>query len=457
MSTYPEKLVLSLLKYTKIEKNYLVLDPFAGSGTTLKVINDLNQLMFNKYQAKGIMIEFNSEYVEIIRKRTGISNIKIERYPYIEYSFKIFKEIPTIDLDNFPTLNIIDTINIAKTKDEFYSLIKTILTEDFRNSFNKRNLLFIGLTKFSIEDIYNISLINNKGWIIRSQLIVAYGNSWYPIYMLVHDNKKYKYYFNYKRLSLNHKNNNLKKYSKNFIGYKVINNLSKNKNEGKIIEILKRYKNNLPKYVKVNWNDGTITKEIVVDDSDEIAKNIQFIKKIGFTSVKEYEELIPLNNIIDVKNEVLIGKNWASKVNYNGKFKEIERKNWGASPGARSSIEEEYFSVQRLYPVVQEVTADYLNYIRKKNKLSKKAFTELFPESYKHTIGHWLRKDFGGSVPIPDDWHKLTTIFEIDQEMTNYVCKVALKLQTVRNTKHKIPDDLISLDMINKLIFLNME
>jgi len=98
-----------------------------------------------------------------------------------------------------------------------------------------------------------------------------------------------------------------------------------------------------------------------------------------------------------------------------------------------------------------------LNYIRKKNNLSKKAFTELFPKEYKHTVGHWLRKDFGGSIPILEDWNKLKEHFEIDTNYTNYVCKSALKLQIVKSTKYKIPDDLISLDMVEKLHNLNSD
>jgi len=40
----------------------LVLDPFGGSGTTLKVAQDLGR--------EGIMIELNPEYCEMARKRT---------------------------------------------------------------------------------------------------------------------------------------------------------------------------------------------------------------------------------------------------------------------------------------------------------------------------------------------------------------------------------------------------
>lgn len=142
---------------------------------------------------------------------------------------------------------------------------------------------------------------------------------------------------------------------------------------------------------------------------------------------------------------------------YNGKFKEINRENWGASPGARTSVEEEYFSMQRLYRVQQPIIADYLNYIREKNKLSKKDFANLFPPHYQHTIGHWLRKDFGGSIPLKEDWEKLESIFKIDPNIKNYACKTALKLQTVSPNKFKIPNDVIDPSLIPKLELLNTD
>lgn len=46
-------------------KNGIVLDPFAGSGTTAKVAMELNR--------KSIMIELNPNFVEIIKKRCGLN------------------------------------------------------------------------------------------------------------------------------------------------------------------------------------------------------------------------------------------------------------------------------------------------------------------------------------------------------------------------------------------------
>ena len=203
------------------------------------------------------------------------------------------------------------------------------------------------------------------------------------------------------------------------------------------------------------WENNQLTKEFVINDIEDINKNVKFYQYNGYISVKELQEFIHLENILkEHVTNLDVATNKASK-NYNGKFNNLERKNWGASPGARSSVEEEFFAVRRLYNVNQNIIADYLNYIRQKKGLSKKVFTELFPSSYKHTVGHWLRKDFGGSVPVKEDWQLMEKYFDIDNEIKKYACKTGLRLQTVSKTKYKIPDDVIEVNMINELHKLN--
>ena len=456
VAVYPEKLVSKLLSFTKIDKDYIVLDPFAGSGTTLKVLNDNNQLMFNKHKAQGIMIEYNRDYVEIIKERTKLKNIEIITLKDKDYHYPVLKEKAFENLaclKNTKSNIQIETVNIYKNNDEFYSALKTITSKEFINRFPKNEIIFIGLNNFNISDIYHISLIEN--WIIRNKLVVR-EKKWYPIFMLVHDNKTHKYNFNYKSLLLNHKSKEKINYhSKDFVGYRVENNIRKKKIKGNVIEVIEKYSNGLPKYVKVLWENKILTKEFVINDTEEINNNIELYQYNGYVSVKELQEFISLDNILEknVKNTVF-PKNATTK-NYNGKFNDLERKNWGASPGARSSVEEEFFAVQRLYNVNQNLIADYLNYIRQKKGLTKKAFTELFPPSYKHTVGHWLRKDFGGSIPVIEDWDLLEKYFDVDKEIKKYACKTGLKLQTVSKTKYKIPDDVIEKNLIEKLVKLN--
>ncbi len=457
VAVYPEKLVSTLLDFTRIKKDYTVLDPFAGSGTAMKVIEDRNNSIFAEYKATGIMIEYNKDYVEIIKKRCKIDNIKIIKLNYINYKY------PNLIEDKFEQLickrnaltNVsLQMLNVYEERTDFCNALATMSDKNFIDEFPKNGIIFIGLKNYTIEDIYSISLLKN--WIIRNKLVVR-DKKWYPIFMLVHDNKMLRYTFNYEKLLLSHKTKKSETYhNRNFIGYKVENNIQKNKRKGKITEVLESYENGLPKYVKVLWEDKLLTKEFVIYDIEEVNRNIKLIRSNGYVSVKELSDFLSIENIIEEGNTnvPVITKSVTTK-NYNGKFNDIERKNWGASPGARSSVEEEFFAVQRLYNVDQSIIADYLNYLRKERKLSKKAFTELFPQEYKHTVGHWLRKDFGGSIPVKEDWDLLEEHFEIDKNIKNYACKTGLRLQTVSKTKYKIPDDVIDKKMIDKLEMLS--
>jgi len=456
VAVYPEKLVSKLLSFTKIEKNFTVLDPFAGSGTTLKVINERNLSIYNKHNVRGIMIEYNPDYVRIIKERTGIYDIEIKKLNDETYEYPILREKKIEETDCFKnnkSQNIqLASVNIFDDKEGFCNALNTISSTNFIRNFPKNEIIFIGINNFDISDIYNISLIKN--WIIRNKLVVK-DKKWYPVFMLVHDNKTHKYNFNYKSLLLNHKTKEKADYhSKDFVGYRVENNIQKKKTKGVIIEVIDKYSNGLPKYVKVFWENKTLTKEFVINDSEEINNNIKFYQYNGYVTVKELHEFIGLENILSRNVTNYIEAKDTTK-NYNGKFTDLERKNWGASPGARSSVEEEFFSVKRLYNVNQNIIADYLNYIRQEKGLSKKAFTELFPPSYKHTVGHWLRKDFGGSIPIKEDWELIEKLFDVDYDIKNYACKTSLKLQTVTKTKYKIPDDVIETKLINKLYKLN--
>ena len=50
----------------------IVLDPFAGSGTTGKVAMCLGR--------KSILIELNPEYIEIIKKKCNINNKRLSQF-----------------------------------------------------------------------------------------------------------------------------------------------------------------------------------------------------------------------------------------------------------------------------------------------------------------------------------------------------------------------------------------
>jgi DNA modification methylase len=451
VAVYPEKLVDSLLKMVVLQDNITVLDPFAGSGTTLKVTKDNNKTI------NAIMIENHTDYIDIIKERCNLNGqFEILKYDFIPYKYHTNNSNNQLTLfeknKEFKTNKIINKnrfIKIYNNKLSYYNLLEQFYTNTIKNYLNSNATCFIGCKEFDIELIYKTSLLNNKGWVIRNMIIIEDKKHWFPVFMIVDDNKKTKYIFNYKNLKLKSKTEYQRDWNlSNFIGYRVFNSIDKIKKEGKIIEILQKKENGFPEYVIVEWEDNTFTKEFVIYSQEEINQNIIF--KDNF-SINESKPIISFNNHIQYKKSQLkkIITNNITNNNYNGKFKNEKRKNWGASPGARSSVEQEYFSTQRLYEVNQNYIADYLNYKRIQKGLSKQDLTSIFPKNYKHTVGHWLRKDFGGSIPTPTDWSKLSEILDIDSKMTNYVCKTALKIQTVKNAEFKIPDDFLNINSLS--------
>lgn len=451
VAVYPEKLVESLMNMVELQDNSIVLDPFAGSGTTLKVAKNYNRTF------KAIMIENHTDYIDIINKRCNLNKkIDIIKYNFVPYKYQpiIKKEQLTLFEEDKNYITIIKNkkngfVRITDDKESYYNLLNRFYNNTIKNHLDNYATCFIGSKDFDIELIYKTSLLNSKGWVIRNMIIIEDKNRWFPIFMIVDDNKKTKYIFNYKNLKLKSKTEYQRDWNlSNFIGYRVTNSIDKIKKEGKIVEILQKRGNGFPEYVIVEWEDKSYSKEYVIYSQEEINKNI--VIKDNFI-VKELKSKTSLNNSIHYKkkqkNEIIPSKIISN--NYNGKFKNEKRKNWGASPGARSSVEQEYFSTHRLYEVNQSLIADYLNFKRLQIGLSKQDLTNLFTKNYKHTVGHWLRKDFGGSIPTPTDWFKLVEILGININMTLYVCKTALKIQTVKNAEFKIPDDFINAKSIN--------
>lgn len=499
VAVYPEELVEKLINMTNVGNNGLVFDPFAGSGTTGKVVIDMNNSLFSK-DLKCILVEMSEEYVEIIKDRCGLQERDIIKFPYEEYDWNnVYEEIMKDNTED----NIIDRlknlgkkevtkdmkngfIKIFENEEEYFSLLKHFFDKN-KTILRPDKVCFVGVKKYDIDTIYLTSLLNDHGWVIRNMLVVEDGLKWYPIFMIVDNNKKVNYEFNYEDFMVRHKNPvNINWDEKNFIGYKVLDKLVTPNKEGIVLEILDKYEDGFPKYVKVLWDDNTLTKEFVIYDERKTNENILFycptcgetledyyhplepvkcsncntlLWDDKYPIIKEKENIVEFDNFIKSKETLIFdnAKKYLYNHNnkYNGKFKGEKKINLGASPGARASTQEEVFSKQRLYNVNQPLICDYLNIKRKLAGLSKARLTRMFPDSYKHTVGHWLRKDFGGSLPNIEDWNKLIDILDLEIEYTNYVCKTALKLQTVAPNKNgKMPSDFISLDYLNRLLSL---
>ena len=70
-ATFPEELPETCIK-AGTKKGDVVLDIFAGSGTTLRVASKLGR--------KGIGIELNPEYIKILKKRCKIESVSLEAF-----------------------------------------------------------------------------------------------------------------------------------------------------------------------------------------------------------------------------------------------------------------------------------------------------------------------------------------------------------------------------------------
>ena len=145
-------------------------------------------------------------------------------------------------------------------------------------------------------------------------------------------------------------------------------------------------------------------------------KSITVKESIGFLSSIELSELP-----IEIDDKVIY--NHIASINVADKF-------WG-----------------RKYKVNQAEICDYLKEYRNKSGLSTKKIDEIF--GYKHTAGHWFRKDNkSGSIPNPSDWRKLKKILKFDNKYDKIVMTFIEKdikfEQSLRITNWDRPSDTIT-------------
>ena len=102
--------------------------------------------------------------------------------------------------------------------------------------------------------------------------------------------------------------------------------------------------------------------------------------------------------------------------------------------------------VTRKNPPTQEEIVEYLNSYRKSLNLSIKKIDEIL--GYRHTAGHWFRKDKYGSLPSVSDWWKLKELLNFDstydQQMTELIEKEITFEQSLRITNWDRPSDTIT-------------
>lgn len=112
---------------------------------------------------------------------------------------------------------------------------------------------------------------------------------------------------------------------------------------------------------------------------------------------------------------------------------------------ASTKVKDSFYG--RKYEVNQAEICDYLKYWRNKSDWTTSKIDKYF--GYKHTAGHWFRKDNkSGSIPKPSDWWKLKEILKFDNQydkkVTTFIEKPILYEQSLRITNWDRPSDTIT-------------
>jgi len=162
---------------------------------------------------------------------------------------------------------------------------------------------------------------------------------------------------------------------------------------------------------------------------------------IRVPSKTKFETDLPLTLSIEDYEKLKLNR----KNNYKGKFKTTPKINLGASPGARISVNGEFYSKQRVYDIDDELEIKIIKLLRKYRKLKNISIEEIDKYfGYKNTAGHWFRLDKGGrSLPKPEDWFKLKKLLGIKEtKYDKIMTEEHYVLQTVKpNPLGKNPGD----------------
>ncbi len=129
-----------------------------------------------------------------------------------------------------------------------------------------------------------------------------------------------------------------------------------------------------------------------------------------------------------------------------GHFPEPETKEGKKIPNHTASNNVQGHYIARKNEIKQADVCDYLKYWRAKRKITTHKIDELL--GYKHTAGHWFRKDISGSIPSPEDWLKLKEILKFDDKFDKLVTEVEKREikfeQSLRITNWDRPSDTIT-------------
>lgn len=471
-AVFPIRLVEELLIRVDLKKVKTILDPFAGTGTTGVPAKQLGK--------NFILIEFVEHYVDIIKQRlNNVEIVKVEDVSFDDTEAKDNKPDIRIDcsqiIPNYPHFTHINRkgiFHICKDLEEFCQVFEYIKTQEFRNLFDEDALFLIGINSTEVKAMALAGEILKYGYVLRNMLVVEKEDkSWFPIFMFAFDTKKVEYVFNVDIFIRKSRSNGYKEPAL-YEGMKVICQWSKR--EGKLIRALNSWT------VEVLWNDRERTQEFLIPPmfEERIRNGLKLLCPACKAEISEFpsfelrsdklycpscklklfEDLksIPLivePNMAFLQNLPLVLKKSHEKT-VNTKYAELDRINWGASPAARSKILGVYLTRTRLYNIRQDIFTSFLKTLIRYMGWNTKTIIQMLGRDYTHKVPHWLRTDFGGSIPTPEDIERLENIVG-PYDFLTIAKKTALKLQTVKpRSSGKYPEDVIKYERIKDLISL---
>ncbi len=495
-AVYPEKLVKHLLQLVELQDDDIVLDPFAGTETTPAVARQIRQNIWGR-RPHFTLIEKGEEFIEIIQQRIG--RYQIVKVEDLAYSWEPVKEQPlTSDVGKkVINTNKFGEVIITNNQLEFLQVLQGMASEEFKRFHREDALFFVGTTEPHINALYQVHFMLNHGYVLRNMLVVQEKNlpKWFPIFMFARDSTKVAYRFDIDKIREQPKTVEENEWkNKSFVGLPIRDVISKEPNDGTIVEVLNKYSDGFPKIVAVELSQFEKIEFLPVlhpNKDDLLREGLRFFcphcntqltepyDPIGinkcptcyvelWTSIqtvpiiqepkelraltKELKQLKEQKQYIVTKNNGYSLRLQSKPKSNNSKFANLSRINWGASPGARKQMLGTYFTKLRLYKIDQPAVAQYLTLLRKEKGLTIKQIFDYFPESYKHTVGHWFRKDFGGSIPLPEDLEKLKNILGDPINLLSILQKTTLKYQTVKAyVKGKNPGDFLITNHIEEL------
>ncbi len=435
-AVFPEGLVRELIGRVRLQAGDIILDPFAGTGTVAAVTEKLD------LRVGWILIERGEEFIEIIRGRVRFfEEVRVEEESY-NWEPAGYIDLPAVA----PTVLVNDPrgeVHLAPDSSTFASILRGMTTDEFLSGHREDALFLLGVREWKLEDLCLPSAMLRYGYVLRNMIVVSQGDKWFPFFVMARDTKRVSYRFNLDALRVSPKTR--ESYRADPVGMEVRDSTSKVRRRGVVVSVLDRYGDGFVRKVEVRWSDGTLTKEFVLHPKSDVRVGLR-CPVCG--SLVEFDPLdgecphcgsklwgdvgtLPKLEVEVTRPKTSVRLYRGSNESKNSKFSELERINWGASPGARKLVLGDYFVKGRLFKVEQPIVASYLSVLRRERGLRVKDIVGAFPPSYKHTVGHWFRRDFGGSLPLMEDLLVLEKLLG-PHEIFDILKETCLRYSTVR-------------------------